>query len=72
MSRKFAKTFYRKSRSLHFPIYLVVCEGDTEVDYLRENAKSLAKTQKKLHLDPSTNMHDLIDRFYILKKKQAI
>ena len=36
------------------------------------NAKSLARSQKQLHQDPSTNMHDLIERLQILKSKQAI
>ena len=41
MSRMFGKTLYRKSRSLYIPIDLVVCEGETEVDYLKEYAKHL-------------------------------
>lgn len=41
MNRKFEKKFYRKSRSLYLPIDLVVCEGETEVDYLKEYAKNL-------------------------------
>jgi hypothetical protein len=36
------------------------------------NAKILTKLQKKLHQDPSTNMHELIDRFHVLKNKQMI
>lgn len=41
MTRRISKRSYRKPDSLYSPLDLVVCEGETEVDYLCELARSL-------------------------------
>ena len=39
MTRRIPKHLQRKPKRRHIPIDLIVCEGETEVDYLRELAK---------------------------------
>jgi len=41
MTRKISIRSYRKPDNLYSPVNLVVCEGETEVDYLCELARSL-------------------------------
>jgi len=41
MTRRISIRSYRKPDTLYFPLDLVVCEGETEVDYLCELARSL-------------------------------
>lgn len=41
MNRKMSKRSYRKPDVRYSPIYLIVCEGETEVDYLSEFARTL-------------------------------
>lgn len=41
MTRRISRRAYRKPNDLYSPVDLVVCEGETEVDYFCELAKSL-------------------------------
>jgi len=46
MTRRIPSQLQRKSKQRHIPIDLIVCEGETEVDYLGELAKIL-----RIHVD---------------------
>jgi hypothetical protein len=71
MKKRISLRSFRKPNSLYTPLDLVVCEGETEVDYLSEFARSL-RIHVHIHKADGTDPKSIVDTARRKSKEDGI